>query len=282
MKFSIGTAQLGMRYGVYKRKINSKEILKIKKIILKNNIQFIDTASSYGNSEKILGKNNFKKFKIITKFKVPYLKKEHIKNWLEAKVNQTLKNLKSKKIYGVLIHNYQDLYGQKGKEYLKELIILKKKKIIQNIGISIYEPKELEFIWKFWKPDIVQAPLNVIDNRLINSGWLNKLKKSNVKVQVRSIFLQGLLINGYNKVLFKKEKKYLDHFFDWCKNMKISSKLACIHFIKQQRKIDHVVIGVDEANHLKEIINIFKKKQIKIPNKFYSNNIKLIDPRRWI
>ena len=35
----------------------------------------------------------------------------------------------------------------------------KKKKIIKNIGISIYSPDELDRIWKVWKPDIVPSTI---------------------------------------------------------------------------------------------------------------------------
>ena len=69
-----------------------------------------------------------------------------------------------------------------------------KKNIIKNIGISIYNPKELNVIWKLWKPDIVQPPLNIFYPRIADSGWLNVLKNK-VKIFIRSIFLQGLLIN---------------------------------------------------------------------------------------
>ena len=281
MKLSVGTAQLGMRYGICGKKISSKEFVKIKRLILKNNIQFIDTASAYGKSEKIIGDSVLNKLNIITKFTLPKIKKKEIKNWLIIKIDQTLKILNSKKIYGVLIHSYKDLKGQKGKEYLKELLILKKKKKIKKLGISIYETKELKYIWKYWKPDIVQAPLNILDTRLISSGWLSKLKKAKVQVQVRSIFLQGLLIKDRSKFLSNKNKIVINKFYKWCKNIKISRKLACLHFVKQFCNIDHIVIGVDNASQLKEIIYILKKKLFKIPNKFSTKDLKLIDPRKW-
>ena len=47
--------------------------------------------------------------------------------------------------------------------------------------ISIYSPDELDRIWKVWKPDIVQVPFNVFDQRIVNSGWLKRLSKIKLK-----------------------------------------------------------------------------------------------------
>ena len=156
------------------------------------------------------------------------------------------------------MHDYKDLLGYRGKRYLKLLIDLKKKNIVKKIGISIYDPKELDLIQTIFKPDIVQAPFNVFDQRLKNSGWLDKLKKSNVKIYARSCFLQGLLLNYSHtnriKNAFADYKKYLDSWFHWCKINKISSLKACLAFLKQQKKIDFLVIGFDNFSQLKKIV----------------------------
>ena len=49
--------------------------------------------------------------------------------------------------------------------------------MIKKIGVSIYSPKDLDIVFSKFKPDIVQAPINVFDNRLINSKWFEILKK---------------------------------------------------------------------------------------------------------
>ena len=49
--------------------------------------------------------------------------------------------------------------------------------------------------------DVVQIPYNILDKRVIYSGWYRKLKKIGIEVHARSIFLQGLLVN---KSIYKK------------------------------------------------------------------------------
>jgi aryl-alcohol dehydrogenase-like predicted oxidoreductase len=283
MKLVIGSAQLGMNYGLFNnKKITFKEFKKIEKLVLKSKINFIDTATTYGDSEKIIGNSKLKKLHIITKIKIPTNKNINVKNWLLKEISKSLIKLKINKIYGILVHNYKDLLGSYGKNYLLSLRELKRKKIIKKIGISIYDPSEIKKIWKFWKPDIIQVPFNPLDNRILVSGWINILKKSKVKIFARSIFLQGLLINKDSP--FKINKNYkilLNKYKNWCYKNNISLIQGCLHFVKQFKKIDYLVVGFNNYDQLKEIIDVFKKKQIIIPRKFSTKKINLIDPRKW-
>ena len=283
MKLVVGSAQLGMNYGLFNnKKISGKEFKKIEKLVLKSKINFIDTARNYGDSEKIIGNSKLNNLCIITKIKLPKNKNINVKNWVVKEISESLSQLKIKKIYGVLIHNYKDLLGKHGKNFLLALHELKKKKIIKKIGISIYESKEIKKIWKFWKPDLIQVPFNPLDNRILDSGWVDILKKNNVKIFVRSIFLQGLLINEDSSFrINKKYKNLLNKFKNWCYKNNISLLQACLHFVKQFKNIDYIVVGFNSYNQLKEIIDFFQKKQIIIPRKFSTNKISLIDPRKW-
>ena len=72
-KLILGTAQFGMKYGINNKigKIEKNEIMKILNFCKKNNINYFDTASVYGESENKLGnylKTNNNNFKIITKY----------------------------------------------------------------------------------------------------------------------------------------------------------------------------------------------------------------------
>ena len=67
----IGTAQFGLNYGITNQNgiVNKNEVRKIFQIAKNNKIEFIDTAQTYNESERVIGRiiknNNF--FKIITK-----------------------------------------------------------------------------------------------------------------------------------------------------------------------------------------------------------------------
>jgi aryl-alcohol dehydrogenase-like predicted oxidoreductase len=283
MKLVLGSAQFGSDYGLVNgKKIKNLDIFKIENLVFKSKISFIDTSINYGNSEYIIGNSKLKKLKIITKFKLPN-ESISIKNWVDLKINLSLKNLNVNNIYGLLIHDVNDLFKKNGKEYLKCLHNLKKSGIVKYIGLSVYCPNDLNRVWKFWKPDIVQLPFNIFDQRFLLSKWLEKLKKNKVKIFARSCFLQGLLISDYKLIQqFKKYNNLLDRFSHWCLNNKISRIKACIHFIKKHHDlVDYLVVGFNNYDQLKESIKVFNQRTVKTTHVFNSNKLSLIDPRRW-
>ena len=92
--------------------------------------------------------------------------------------------------------------------------ILKKEKLIKKIGISIYNENSVRKLTQLDVIDIVQIPLNLCDRRFIRKKNMNFFKKKNIRVQARSIFLQGLLLQNFNKI---KSKPYIDKkfFYDY-------------------------------------------------------------------
>lgn len=282
MKIVLGTAQFGMNYGILgNKKINDKEIKKIEKFTTKKKIRFIDTAFIYGESHNVISKSRLNKLNIVTKIKIPPNTK-NIKSFTNEIILDFLKKLNTKKIYGILVHDLKDLKGTRGQIFLNSLKKIKEKKLVKYIGVSIYDPNELNVIWKTWVPDIVNVPFNIFDQRLLESGWLNTLYKNKVQIFARSCFLQGLLLE--NNIKSKIKKRYTKQFYEfnsWCKLNKITALEACINFVRQFNKIKFTVVGFNNTSQLKQIFNIFKKRKKRITKNFMNNDLNLIDPRRW-
>lgn len=283
MKLVLGGVQFGKNYGLVNgKKFDPSELKKIEALVFKSNIKFIDTSINYGGSEDIIGNSNLNKLNVISKIKLPK-KNIIVDRWLEKKIYLSLKRLRINRIYGILVHDYRDLLGINGKKYLECLYKFKKKGIIKKIGISIYSPDDLKNIWHFWQPEIVQVPFNILDQRIQNSGWISKLKKSRTLIFARSCFLQGLLLSDYrSNKKFKKFYEILDRFFIWCEFRKISRLQACIDFVKMWKNIDYIIVGFNSYSQFNQILKCFNnKKNINIPNIFGTNKLDLIDPRKW-
>ena len=174
MKLIIGTANFDSRYHIRKKlKINLNLKKKILNTAKRCGISFIDTAPGYSNTEKMIGKMNSRNLKIISKISIINKKKKLNKSTLLVQnFLDTLRNLRTKKIHGLLVHNVQDLLRNK-KYYLEAFKILKGKKLVNNIGVSLYNYEDIFKILKFWKPDIIQIPYNVIDRRIEKKQFVN-------------------------------------------------------------------------------------------------------------
>ena len=99
---------------------------------------------------------------------------------------------------------------------------------------------------------------------------------------MRSIFLQGLLLIDPSK-LPKKFLKWKERFEIFKYQMsvnRVKNLDACINFVQNNKYIDKVLIGVDNLNHLKEIVSVKSYNKIKFPN-IHVENKKLIDPSKW-
>ena len=229
---------------------------------------------------------NNDKFKIISKIpKIPRnIKKKNIKKWVKLKVSNSLKNLKIKKFECLLLHNVDSLLSKNGNEIYKNIKNMKRIGLTNKIGISIYDFNILDKILKKFKFDLIQAPFNILDQRLVTTGWLKKLKKRKIKVYVRSIFLQGILLLKHNQLpeKLKKLNKNLIIWENWLKKNKFKPLQVCISFVLNQRQLDGIVVGYNNKNQLNQILKQKKmKSSFSIPN-LNIRNRKLIDPRKWL
>ena len=99
---------------------------------------------------------------------------------------------------------------------------------------------------------------------------------------MRSIFLQGLLLN-YNKHsrYFSKWKKLFYKYEKYVSKKKISKLEFLIEYVFSFDIFNKIVIGVDNLNQLQEIISVLKYRRKKIIKKFISKDKKLIYPYHW-
>lgn len=279
MNLTIGCAQFGYEYGFKKKKIAKTDLKKINETLKKNKLRYFDTATSYGDSEKIIGNFDNKDKKIITKIILPQ-KKVNLKKWYKNTILNSMKKLKVKKLYGLLFHKTSDLIDNKD-IFLDLLHDSKKRKLISNIGVSVYDIKEINHLLKIWTPDIIQFPLNIFDQRFLNKNFLKKVKKLKIKLFARSCFLQGHLLQNELLIGDNKTKKIFNNFQNWCSLNNKSQLSSCLSFVKQINQINSIVVGFDDNNELKQITSNFKKKTFKVPFKFRVNQKKIIDPRKW-
>ena len=178
-KIILGSANFDQLYGVKKNIIKKNEIKKLFNLALKNKIKTIDTSPLYNKSEKIIGSLNNNRFKVISKIpKIPKkIKRKNIKQWMKASAIISLKNLKIRKFECLLLHNANSLLGKNGDEIYESIKNIKRNELTNKIGISIYDFDKLDKILKKFKFDLIQAPLNILDQRFVKTGWLEKLKK---------------------------------------------------------------------------------------------------------
>ena len=147
--------------------------------------------------------------------------------------------------------------------------------------MSVYTKKELDFIIKNFNIDIVNLPISVANQEFCEKNYLLKLKKKNIEIHVRSIFLQGLLLSSYKSLpnKFKKNKFFLQ-WYKWLKKYNYEPLEVCLAFVKNIKNIDKIVIGIDSLEQLKSIVSAFKKS-IKFKYIKFNQPSILRKPSKW-
>ena len=222
MKLILGTANFGGAYG-YGESPSLAEIERILNVAADAGIEYIDTAPAYNCGYAYNG------FKVIQKTPVPWYNIDYLMN-----------------NYAVLEHDPDGTMAQpqEAKNY----------GLILRAGASVYTVEQMQRFLQY-KPDILQVPMNIADNRFI--PHLPELHKRGIEVHARSVFLQGALLEGrFNLPEYTAEQ--------------------CLAFTLAQ-DVDGVVVGVNTAEQLQELVKVR-------PKKIEGLNIcdeRIIDPRRW-
>ena len=284
-RLALGTAQFGLPYGIANQagQVDRLEVKRILQFGKDNGIDTLDTAIIYGDSEKFLGGIGTQGFNLVTKLPAVPTGCLDLSEWVKSQVSASLSRLGVKSIYGLLIHQSKQLLGPYGAALYDELRLLKENGKVQKIGVSIYSPIELQVLLDKYQFDLVQAPFNLIDQQLYNTGWLKRLKDNGVEVHARSIFLQGLLLMKQTDIpdKFLQWGGLWQKWYNWLKEYDGSAAQACLSLPLSFSEIDKVVVGVDSLNQLSQIVSaVIKKQTIELPD-LQCQDENLINPVNW-
>jgi aryl-alcohol dehydrogenase-like predicted oxidoreductase len=238
---------------------------------------------AYGESESRLGQIGVDAFKVVTK--LPPLPENccEVKKWVEEQVQASLERLCLNRLHGLLIHSPAQLLSSNGYQLFAALSDLKQRGLVEKIGISIYSPSELDALLPLYPVDLLQAPFNPIDRRLINSGWLQKLHADGIEIHVRSVFLQGLLLMPLDQIpaKFARWSSLWKKWHDWLSKTEISPQAACLAFAKSMPEIDQIIVGVETHQQFTELLDSMNSP---IPTAFphiECTDPDLINPFQW-
>ena len=289
MKLGIGTAQFGFDYGISNRqgKTPLPEVKTILEIAAKSGIDFIDTASAYGESEEALGSALPKKhsFRIITKTQPVSFGQSAEK--LKSDFYRSLEKMKQEKIYSLLFHHANEFFQPGGASLWEAMEGLKGEGLVEKIGASAYNPEEILSANEQLGFDIVQIPFSVFDCRMRDTGAISDLAASGVEIHARSIFLQGLLfiepaeLNAY----FNPVREKLTSFREYCASFGMSPMDGAFAFIKGVREIECAIIGINDSAQLQINQESFGKdfsdEFVMGLGKFAINDPAFVNPSMW-
>ncbi len=285
MGLSLGTAQWGTGYGVTNT-VGFLDDLVISAIVdtaLTLGIRSVDThrtsnpAQGYGAAQTRL-RPWARDFAVTTKVIAGPSADLPIRGQVEA----SLVELGLDSVAAVLVHDWSSLDEAHASAAAHELAALKHTGLIARVGVSAYDPDDLvRAQLHFESLDVVQVPVSVLDQRFLRLNLIRDLHFAGTQVQVRSVFLQGLLLAPDLDSPLARHPD-VQNFHHWCAAAGIPPLAAAMAFIHQIPWADEVVVGVTNATELIEIGQAWQGETATHAwGDLASHDTDLIDPRRW-
>lgn len=292
----LGTAQLGGAYGINNEEGELSQVaaFNVLDTAYDEGIRILDTAEGYGNSESIIGdyhRSSNKLFKVCTKLSGQVdLKSSNYKDGLRVRLGTSLDKLSVRSTFIYYLHDFS---MGKNKELLNFLLTEKAEGRIENIGISIYEPGELEYILCNIPEyiDVVQIPLNALNcAQWLDSDLLLKAREHEIKIAARSIYLQGLLFKDPEDTFVRKLglSEQLAAFRKMAQDLDLSIAQTAYAFIQNIESVSWVLMGCETPHQVKENAKMLHRSFVW-PKELLHNEIRIsqsilpkaIDPRYW-
>jgi len=286
MNWVLGTANFGSRYGITNfTALTQSEVKEILEECRKWGINTVDTANAYLGSESILGEFSEKyPFNVSTKISV---NEGDTELTIKAKIKDTREKLRTSKLDTVLLHSPAHIVASNGKMLSKALDECVDLGYIRSYGASVYSETDLEVcLYALPRGSTFQVPENPIDQRMRDSKVVKDAGQSGIKFQVRSIFLQGLLVSDLEQIPYLDSTllSTINKFYTFCEKKLISPLDLCIAYAATIEWASDVIFGVNGIVQLREILNAISN----VPN-FKAEALlgipratsPQIDPRNW-
>jgi len=300
MKLALGTVQFGLDYGISNTQgqVDKNQVADILKLAMSLGIDTLDCAGAYGNSEQILGSLSKERplkqpFNIVSKIPALTDKQCSISELFEL----SLKSLQRDKIEALLFHHADNLlYHPKKEKLFQQVQALKTHKMVNRIGVSVYSPEQLKSIALMYPIDLVQVPVNIFDQRFISTEVLELCQHKSIKLHVRSLFLQGLLLTEADELpnYFLPYRDKLNAFSELAQYLNCSKLTLALAIVAQELPdytmksdiIEKVIVGVCTAKQLNEVATAYQQaKELPLSVQelanLADNRLGLINPSLW-
>ena len=274
-ELTLGTAQLGLDYSIQNSfsRPDARQSFNILESALKAGINTLDTARTYGRSEKIIG--DFKEEfldempNIVTKFKI---NNKNLNDFDLARtevyesINTSLSVLGVNCISICLFHQDNNqpmpLVMKVLPRILRSLI---EDGLIGIGGVSVYRPDELRHILDHDIIKAVQAPMNIFDQRLKKSGLLEQLHRRQKLIFIRSVFLKGLFFVPVENLTgsLTAVGKYLETLHNLANRLGVSVAQLAFSYVRDMEEVTSIVVGADNVHQVQQNISFLQSKKLE-------------------
>lgn len=283
-KLGLGSAQFRLDTAPSARGRSAEaEIGDILAIAARSRLGVLDCATVSGQGESVIGEQSPKPcpFRVIIKTGRIDRGADHI----EAEARASLRRLRLPRADAIVVQIAGDLLGPHGADAWDRLLKLRDEGLFKYVGVSVYASDDPLGMVRRFKPDIIQAPASLLDQRLLVDGTLASLAELGVEVQIRSIFLQGLLFLPPDRVPgpLKGAASRLSRVRRMIAEGRSDPLQAALGFALSRPEAASVIVGVTSAAELQAIVAAAMSPPPDLDwDDMALDDPMALDPHRWV
>lgn len=283
-QLGLGSAQFGGDYGISntRGRVGEDEVRQVLQLAADTRVLTIDASHHDGDVERILGRNW--PFPSPFKPQVRTLRLDHGLDWLESRLRRSIDHMGLVRAHAALVDSAEDLTGPQGDELWSRLEKLKASGLISRIGISATHADQPLLLARRFKPDIMQVPASILDQRLVRNGDIAALAELGIEVQVRSVFLQGLLFLPRENLPpnLTAVGPHLSRVRRIMAECGADPLHAALSFALNLKGVSTVIVGVTSAAELRAIVAASERKPPRLGYDAMALNDEVaLDPKLW-
>ena len=255
-KLGLGCAQLGLDQpsSAPRGRPPEREAVDSLQIAARAGLTVLDAQVSFGRAETVIGNlmPRPNPFRVMIKCVRPDRGPDHV----EDEIRQALRRLRLDKADTIMVQSAGDLFSPHGPAMWDRLKKLRDEGLFQCVGVSVFASDDPVGLTRRFKPDVIQAPVSLLDQRLIVSGALAEIAGLGVEVHLRSIFLQGLLFLPPDRmpVALRGSAGPLSRVRRLIAEGRSDPLQAALWFALSRPEARHVIVGVASAAELQAVI----------------------------
>jgi aryl-alcohol dehydrogenase-like predicted oxidoreductase len=255
-RLALGTAQLGMNYGVANQsgRPSEEQAQALVQSAITQGLTWFDTATAYGDSEVVLGGA----FSALgAQAQVNVISKGSLLandgDSLSGRVNRSLQRLALPRLHTWLLHDENQLSGW-NESTRREARTLREENRVGAFGISVYQPaKAIEAVEQHGLT-AVQFPASPFDRRFLRNEISSRLANAGAQIYIRSVYLQGLCLMHPAQVpshIFRG-REAVQTLADFCERHGFERDQFCLHYVLQRtaKTGARLVVGVERLEQL--------------------------------
>ena len=294
-RFCLGTAQLGIDYGVANvhGRPDDQACDRLLSLAIERGVTVWDTARSYGDAEQRIGCflkrcPNRDSVRIVSKVSMPPSYETKLIPWIGNEIDASRCALGVEQLEAWLVHD-ASMIADRGDELWDAMQAQVDRGATRSTGASVYDVTESRAVLARWHCTTIQVPMNLLDARFVVDGQLRVCEQNGVTVFARSAMLQGVFAlsppDMPQRLLHLRGP--LQRLWDLLDEQDLRPLDVALPFVLSHPGVDFVVVGVDNAAQLED--NLARAEAalpyglaMRLQQAFSNLDVDVLEPRRWL